>query len=189
MIPFVISLLRGSIFSVPHFWRILYFLYTNKTNFINKKAQHTFQIFKIAFTSGCAIASLAFVIKLIIEYSLNKDTSSLEFKAFHSDENSVYPSVSLCFSCDLLPCHIFTNNEEEDPDVGISWNDKYRRFLSGCKTTDEFPGPCENGTWDASYADVDYDNVTLRIDNYLLNLGENNCWTTKYAKYILTKWK
>ena len=113
----------------------------------------TFQIFKIAFTSGCVIASLAFVIKLIYEYSLNKDTSSLEFKAFHSDENAVYPSISLCFSESIW------KNIAEFNDT------KYSEFLSGCYTSDD--GDC-GGTWDASFANVDYDNVTKNLVDYVV---------------------
>ena len=113
----------------------------------------TLQIFKIAFTIGCVIASLAFVIKLIYEYSLNKDTSSLEFKAFHSDENAVYPSISLCFS-ESIWRNIAGFNDT-----------KYREFLSGCYTSDD--GDC-GGTWDASFANVDYDNVTKNLVDYVI---------------------
>ena len=60
-------------------------------------AFNALKVFQTFFIVGCSIGALVFVIQLIYEYSLNKDSSSLEFKAFHSDTKAVYPSISLCF--------------------------------------------------------------------------------------------
>ena len=136
-----------------------------------------FPIFKAFFNIGCTIASFAFVIKLIYEYSLNKDVSSLEFKAFHSDENSIYPSVSLCFKENIFKDDaensLWMRNEEsqEEPyyfDGTMTY--RYQEFLSGCEISDD--SNC-NGTWDASFADVDYDDVTLNlVDNLMAETTE-----------------
>ena len=101
------------------------------------------KVFKTFFIVGCGIGALVFVIQLIYEYSLNKDSSSLEFKAFHSDTNAVYPSISLCFDF----ASVIRNTSENDK---ISF-EKYQEFLSGCEGTD---GDCD---WDASFAKLDYD--------------------------------
>ena len=117
-------------------------------------AFNSLNIFKTFFIVGCGIGALVFVIKLIYEYSLNKDSSSLEFRAFHSNTDSVYPSISLCF--DLTD--IIRNTTEHDE----TFVEKYREFLSGCERTD---GVCN---WDASFAKLDYDNITLNLVDYVI---------------------
>ena len=72
---------------------------------IIKRNSNGFKFFKTFFITGCIVASLVLAVQLIYEYSLNNDTSSVEFKAFHSDENSVYFGKSFLkiqFHC--TPC-------------------------------------------------------------------------------------
>ena len=92
---------------------------------------------------------------------LNEDTSSVNFKNFHGDENSLYPSVSLCFEFDIL--------QRENADMG--W---YQSFLSGCEYYDD------DCTWNASFADISYDDVTVNLMDYVL--GERTEFTDK-VKY------
>ena len=125
-----------------------------------------FKIFKAFFIIGCVIGSLIFVIKLVYEYSLNKDTSSLQFKTFHSDKSALYPSISLCFS------DIFKE--------GFKDEQKYKEFLSGCEDD-------EDCSWNATYADLEYDDVTLNLVDYVLgertDIDDDSTKTFVYRKF------
>ena len=109
-----------------------------------------FKFVKHCFITGCAIAALILISKCLYEYSLNKDTSSIAFKRFHSDANSLYPSISLCFKEKLYSL------DKEDKFV-----QSYREFLSGCKDSPD----C---IWNSSFANVDYDAVTTNLLDYII---------------------
>lgn len=78
---------------------------------------------------------------------MNKDTSYVNFKNFHEDENSLYPSVSLCFLDE-----IFVEGFEAEC---------YQHFLSGGEQNKQ----C---TWNSSFADTDYDYVTINLVDYVI---------------------
>ena len=61
-----------------------------------------FKFLNLLFLVGCTVASIVFVVMLVYEYSLNESVSTLEFTAFHSDVDAVYPSISLCFDFESI---------------------------------------------------------------------------------------
>ena len=70
--------------------------------------------------------------------------ASISFKTFHQDEDSIYPTITLCFYDD----GIFNLNELKK--YKIFKKSKYKDFLNGkSKAT-------------SSLLDVDFDQVTLR---------------------------
>ena len=114
------------------------------------------KIIKHGFTVSCIIAALYLTFLCIHQYTLDKDTSSIHFKDFHVDENSLYPSISLCFGDE-----IFIEGFD---------GKKYEEFLSGCHYNDE----CD---WNSSYVNVDYDSVTKDYSRYIL--GERTYFADK----------
>ena len=82
---------------------------------------------------------------------MNKNTSSIAFKKFHSDANSLYPSISLCFRRNLY---------SEDQEFEFI----YEEFLSGCRDNPV----C---VWNSSLANVDYDDVTTNLLDYIIAEG------------------
>ena len=65
-------------------------------------ASPMFKTLQNIFTLSCIIATLCFTSKCIHQYMLNEDTSSVSFENFHAHEESLYPSVSLCFKGDIF---------------------------------------------------------------------------------------
>ena len=114
-----------------------------------------FKIFKNCFTVACTITALYLCISCIYMYILDKDTSFVNFKDFHSDASSLYPSATLCFDRSQ---NIF------DTKLGNPFNNGYIKFLSGCITGDN-GNKCD---WNASYADVSYDNLTINLLDYVI---------------------
>ena len=103
------------------------------------------------FESGCMIiciiATICFTSYCLQQYFLNEDTSLVHFRKYHKRLVDIYPAVSLCFSNYLSPS-VFNN------DLGKMMD--YKRFLIGIKSDDE-------------YAKLDYDNITMDLNDYVLD--------------------
>ena len=103
------------------------------------------------FESGCMIiciiATICFTTYCLQQYFLNEDTSLVHFRKDHKRLVDIYPAVSLCFSNYLSPS-VFNN------DLGKMMD--YKRFLIGIKSDDE-------------YAKLDYDNITMDLNDYVLD--------------------
>ena len=97
----------------------------------------------------CIIGALYFTTRCIYEYTLDKDTSSVSYKKFHEDIDSLYPSVSLCFA------------DTFRDDMGEIEKTKYVQFLSGCEGNPD----C---VWNSTYANIDYDLVTKDLLDYII---------------------
>ena len=112
------------------------------------KNSNVFHVNKYLFILVCTVAFLYLFISCIYEYTLDKDITVVKFKEFHVEEDNVHPSISLCFS------NVFRelNNMPDSFD--------YPSFLNGCKD--------RNCKWNASYSNLDYDNVTKNLFDYIL---------------------
>jgi hypothetical protein len=78
----------------------------------------------------------------------DEDVSLVNYKRYHSDENSIYPSLTLCFN------NPFINEKLKSFGDGVNIT-TYSKFLKGLY-------------WDERMNQIDYDNVTLDIENYIV---------------------
>ena len=53
--------------------------------------------FLLLFEVLCFISTACLISKCIHQYYLDDDTSQLEYRKFHLDIGSIYPSISICF--------------------------------------------------------------------------------------------
>ena len=95
----------------------------------------------------CAIATIALISNCFYNFWLDKDTSQITFKTYHKGQDSIYPSISLCFDWPFLKDRLVSFGD------GINAT-AYSKFLSG-----EF--------WDDRFLEVDYDNVTINLESKL----------------------
>ena len=139
------------------------------------------KLFKNLFYIGCFVAAMYFFGSCIQEYVLNEDTSTVRFKSFHSDENSLYPSLTLCFG-DFWNFDFNLKKDYDDPDpefdydTGVEFRDAFKQYLSGCEGYSE----C---TWNKSFENIDYDNVSINLMDYVtaeITVFEDDT-TFKYA--------
>ena len=117
------------------------------------------EILKKVFYIGCFIAAMYFFGSCIQEYVLNEDTSIVRFKSFHEDEDSLYPSLTLCFG-DFW-------REELD----YTYTDTFEKYLSGCEGYPKDPVECAGEwecTWNKSFENVEYDNVSMDLMDYVM---------------------
>ena len=121
------------------------------------KSSLSYKITYYFFHLICTSATIFFVSFCLYKYSLNKDLSQVTFQEFHKTKENIYPSMTLCFA------NIFY--EENLKEYGIQSIDDYTNYLNG-----EF--------WSDSMVDVDYDNVTINISDYLLGFAS---WTPDWT--------
>ena len=108
----------------------------------------------IVFHLVCICATVTFISYCLHKYSLNEDISQVTFQEFHETKGNIYPSLTICVSS------IFYEDQLELYGEGINIH-TYSDFLSG-------------EHWDDRMMYIDYDNVTLNFEDYLLGIG---MWT------------
>ena len=96
----------------------------------------------------CVLSALSLTCWCFHKYMQDKDVSLVNYKRFHSDRGSIYPSLTLCFNNPFL-------------------NDKLKTFGDGINTSTYYSF-LEGLLWDKRMVDIDYDNVTVNLDDYLL---------------------
>ena len=94
----------------------------------------------------------------------DEDVTQVEYKEFHADEESFYPSFTFCFTNPILyPEHFGQFGEEyteKEQELIANWStlrQEYHNYLNGKKTE-------ENRKL---FANVDYDKMTQSLENYM----------------------
>lgn len=96
----------------------------------------------------CSIAAFGLTCWCIYKYMKDEDVSLVNYKRYHTEENSIYPSLTLCFNNPFI-------------------NDKLKSFGNGINTT-TYVKFLKGLHWDNRMAHINYDNVTLDIERYLV---------------------
>ena len=113
-------------------------------------------IFRVLFKGACFVAAVTMVCYWMYEFAINdEDLSLVEYKTFH-ETDVMLPEVSLCIE------NPFIQKRLEDINTTISIS-TYLEFLKG-------------DIFDEQMKDIDYDNVTFSLSDYLLDstIGWNN---------------
>ena len=109
------------------------------------------RITSYGFRLVCSFATIIFVCYCLYEFSLNEDISQVSFQEFHANEDSIYPSLTVCLTPGFVDDAIAMYGD------GIS-SSTYINFLDGQH-------------WDDRMLHIDYDNVTTNFEDYLLGIG------------------
>ena len=114
------------------------------------------------------------IIYCIRQYVSDKDVTHIEYKKFHEEPDRVYPSITICFTKPF----VWDKLMQYDQEIGY---DSFRDFLSGYS----------GNTWNYTLARIDYDNVTIKLKDYLnyfhINLlnNDNLIWDVVNSSYML----
>ena len=102
-----------------------------------------------AFRLVCILTTIALVIWCCIEFNENEDVCEVSFKKFHEDKDSIYPELTF-----ILPNRF---DETALRSYDESFNEyNYSKFLNGVSH------------WDEKMLDVDFDKVSMRLEDYVL---------------------
>ena len=107
-------------------------------------------IIRNIFRAICIVGTIVLIYYCAHEYSLDLDVTHIVYKKFHGDPDGIYPSVTLCF---YHPFIIRSLSEWSKNLNGTS----YENFLSGY----------DDGQWNASLSEIDYDYVSIDLLDYL----------------------
>ena len=121
----------------------------------------------------CNLAAFGLTCWCFYKYMKDDDVSLVNYKRYHSDKDSIYPSLTLCFN------NPFLNDKLESFGNGINTT-TYSKFLNGLY-------------WDERFIKIDYDNVTINLESYLegakIILGNGSVYNTtgKRMHYVVMR--
>ena len=114
---------------------------SNDSNGIKMTWMRFFQII-------CNILAFSLTCWCFHKYWKDEDVSHVNYRRFHDGDDSLYPSVTLCFNNPFL--------EDRFREIGDGINiTTYVEFLEGKR-------------WDERMVGIDYDNVTVELEDYLV---------------------
>ena len=118
-------------------------------------------VIKLVTFSLCLCATVGLSIYSILRYCKNEDVTLVQISKYHSSEDMIYPSISICIMPPFLE-----NKFDKYKEDGINVS-SYTQFLQG-------------DYWDERMLSIDYDNVTVSfVDNFLhsscMTQNENIC--------------
>ena len=108
--------------------------------------------FSQCFLVICMIVTTILLVWCYSEYSENDDVVEVSFKKYGKDDDSIYPDISLCFD------HPFIEERLKVYDNKLT-KSLYTLFLTG----QDF-----NGKWNEKVLDINYENVSLQLKDYLI---------------------
>ena len=118
----------------------------------------------------CTVATIIMFSKCLITYLKDEDNSQVEYKRFHSNNESIYPSISLCFKRPFLKEKLEAYFDEDGAPVKVK---NYSRFIYGKE-------------WHENFVNIDYDDVTIDLWDHLkevsiklANTFQNIQWDVK----------
>ena len=110
----------------------------------------------------CALVTLALTCWCLVKLIKNEDVSLVGFVHFNDDENKPYPSLTICF------WNPFLNDVLTTYGTGINTS-TYSQFLQG-------------QLWDDRMVNIDYDKVTVSLEDYLHEMG------VQYGNFTTKTW-
>ena len=115
---------------------------------IDRSLEDKFQeIIKIIFQSICLLSAIILLSWCYYKYTLDKDVSSLSYKFFNQDENSIFPSISIC----VVNPYIEEKLKRYGGDVNSS---SYAEYLMG-------------RYWSENMTTIDHDIVNIDFQDFL----------------------
>ena len=108
--------------------------------------------FRCLFRTFCLLTTLSMSFYCAYKYHLDEDVSIITYKHFHDSEDGIYPSFSVCFY------NPFKVEELEKHGTNVSL---YARYLQGLY-------------WDPNMERINYEDVTLQIENYLCDVTRDS---------------
>ena len=136
------------------------------------------------FLCFCSLCAITLTCRCIWNYSLNEDVAQIEFTEFHKTEDDVYPSISFCLLNPFIQHELFkyTSNLtiqsyqsvlKGDCQLGRSVEGKPMWVDGKSILYDKESIWCLDQKWNQTLMDVDYDEVTFRLKDFLTGFSIN----------------
>jgi hypothetical protein len=130
------------------------------------------------FQFACSIGAVSLLLWCIWEYSKDEDIVEVAFKKYGTDDQSMYPDISLCFELPYDDEKLKAYGKEITSSL-------YTMFLMGTEYM---------GHWDERVVNIDYENVSVQLQNHIigsatvssskfLDISKNNTSIEKLYSY------
>ena len=104
----------------------------------------------------CLLATILLIGYCAHEYALDRDVTHINFQKFHEEPVRVYPSITICFT------KPFVGDKLKLYDKELTFQ-SFKDFLLGNT----------GSTWNSELANIDYDNVSVQLEDHLNSIGIN----------------
>ena len=122
-----------------------------------------YSILRISWTFTCIFATLSTMIWQLSNYYNGEEQTIVEYRKFNEMDNDIYPSLTLCWDMAI--------DEEKLQMYGNNFSSSaYTRFLRGLY-------------WDEEMLKVDYDDIKLNLNDYILLYGYKTASRRKIRLY------
>ena len=105
----------------------------------------------------CIVLTVSLLSYCSVKFSWNESTSMVDFRSYHESEKDIYPSISLCFNNMENPHGIY-KTDTLNQTYGITDPSRYIELLEG-------------DNWDTSLLHIDYDKVTMSLEDYIESIS------------------
>ena len=106
------------------------------------------QLFSCGFKSICIIAAIGLTAFCLRKHILDSDVCLVDYKKFGDDQQSIYPSITMCFSNPILEKKL---HDEYGTDYGVIG---YKEYVQGVNS-------------DSKFEKIDYERVSLQLSDYV----------------------
>ena len=125
--------------------------------------------FVIAFQYVCAICAILLTCRCISNFSLDKDMTEINFREYHGTADDMYPSMTFCHQNPF----ILDELQKYNKNVTVK---RYKQLLAGSFLDDvsmsvEDIGWISGENWTSSFMDIDYDEVTIEIKDFVARVS------------------
>ena len=101
------------------------------------------------FHGACLLATIGYGINSVYDFVQNHDLTTITFKTFHNDDESIYPSLSMCFNAPFLKENLIQS-------ANLSRTIEYSRYLIGKAPTNE------------TLDNINFEDVSFQINDFLI---------------------
>ena len=109
-------------------------------------------VFSHSFTVLCTLVACILVIWCLWEYSKDEDVVEIIFRSYGEDEECIYPDITLCYESPYETYRL----------------QRFDKNISKYRYTAHLLGQDFVGNWDKNILKIDYHNVSLQLDDYLI---------------------
>ena len=129
-----------------------------------------------AFHCACLLIAMIYGITSVCDFVQNLDSTTITFKAFHNDAESIYPSISMCFNTPFMKDRLTQSAQLSEPT-------EYTRYLIG-------KIPAKETLRNINFEDVSFQTKDFLIKAFIRFMNKGHQWkrVIKYKQINIQSW-
>ena len=111
----------------------------------------------------CMFSAIALTGWCLYKYTLDEDVSLVGYANFNDGKERLYPALTMCF-------------------WNPFYNEKLKQFGAGINTS-TYSNFIQGNYWDSRMSSIDYDEVTVSLEDYMIEIG------VQYGNFTTRIWR